>query len=208
MKKGLFSLLLFCSIITAKAQYEESEKKGFNKENLFSGGSLSLSFFNNTFLIGASPVLGYKIANFIDAGIVVNYQYISIRDYTVFDDRLRQSIYGGGLFTRLYPVNFIFGQAQVEHNFISQKYIPSPNSGTSSYKAKTSANSLLVGGGYTSGRGKYGNTPFFFLSLLFDVSGNKNSPYTDGAGRSVPVIRAGFNMPLFQGRGGMATDDH
>ena len=202
MKKGLFPLLILCSVITTYAQYEDSEKKGFKKENLFSGGSLSLSFFNNTFLIGASPVLGYKIASFIDAGIVVNYQYISIRDYSVFDDRLRQSIYGGGVFTRLYPVNFIFVQAQVEHNFISQKYIPSPNSGTSSYKAKTSANSLLVGGGYTSGRGRYGNTPFFFLSLLFDVSGNKNSPYTDGAGRSVPVIRAGFNIPLFQGSGG------
>lgn len=203
MKKIVVALLILFFAGTTHAQYEETETKGFAKENLFTGGSISVSFFNNTFLIGGSPVLGYKIANFIDAGIVVNYQYTSIRDYTVFNDRLRQSIYGGGAFTRLYPITFLFAQAQFEHNFITQKYVPAPNSGASSFKAKTSANSVLIGGGYTSGRGREGNNPFFYLSLLFDVSGNTNSPYTDGAGRSVPVIRAGFNIPLFQGnRGG------
>ncbi|MFM9909907.1 MAG: hypothetical protein ACKVOW_11185 [Chitinophagaceae bacterium] len=202
MKKSILAITLAFLISNASAQYDEPENKGFKKENLFTGGSLSLSFFNNTFLIGGSPVLGYKIANFIDAGIVVNYQYTSIRDYSLFDDRLRQSIYGGGVFTRLYPVNFIFAQVQVEHNFISQKYIPPSGSSIGSYKAKTSSNSLLVGGGYATGRAGSGNSPFFYLSLLVDVSGNTNSPYTDGRGRTVPVIRAGFNLPLFQGNGG------
>ena len=202
MNKSFISLLIVFSAIAASAQYEDTEKKGFKKENLFSGGTISLSFFNNTFLIGANPVLGYKIANFIDAGIVVNFQYTNYRDYYAFDDRLNQFIYGGGIFTRLYPVNFLFGQAQIEHNFFTQKYIPPPNSGINSSTTNTSANSVLVGGGYTSGRGKTGNTPFFYLCLLFDVSGNTNSPYTDGYGRSIPIIRAGFNIPLFQGSRG------
>jgi len=200
-KRYILTLLCLLSAASLIAQEEEEVKeKGFKKENLFSGGSISLSFFNNTFLVGANPVLGYRIANWIDAGLVVNYQYSSIRDYYQFDDRLRQTIYGGGAFTRLYPVHFLFAQAQFEHNFITQKYLP-PNNGTSA-RATTSANSMLVGAGYTQGRDKYGNSGFFYLSVLWDVSGSSNSPYTDAYGRSVPIIRAGFNVPLFQGRRG------
>jgi hypothetical protein len=197
--KKLINLCVLClTCFICFSQEEQVERKGFQKDNLFSGGSISLSFFNNTFLIGASPIFGYRLANWVDAGVVVNFQYTSIRDYSVFNDRLRQSLYGGGVFTRLYPVRFLFAQANLEHNFITQKYIPASNSGAPSYSATTSANSLLVGGGYTSGRSPDGRSPFFYMSLLFDVSGNTNSPYTDGAGRTIPIIRAGFNIPLFQ----------
>ena len=61
------------------------------KETLFTGGSVSLAFYNNTFLIGASPVFGSSVTNWLDAGLVVNYNYTSYRDYQVFDDRLRQT---------------------------------------------------------------------------------------------------------------------
>ncbi len=200
MKKLLLSLLLFGQFLVVVGQEEEKEG-GFRKENMFTGGNLSLSFFNNTFLVGGSPVLGYRIANFVDAGLVANIQYTSIRDFRTFDDRLRQTTYGGGVFTRLYPVNFLFAQAQYEHNFITQKYKPAANSSLQTYSLTTSANSVLVGGGYCSGRARDFNSAFFYMSVLWDVSGNSNSPYTDGYGRSVPVIRAGFTIPLFQGKG-------
>lgn len=204
MKRIVLAILLAYQFVPASAQYEESEKKGFNKENLFSGGSISLSFFNNTFLVGANPVLGYRLANWVDGGVVVNYQWTSIRDYDyIIDNKLRQSLYGGGVFTRLYPVPFIFAQAQFEHNFISQREIPPPNSGLQERKFKTSGNSFLIGGGYTSGRVRDANTPFFYLSVLFDVSNNNNSPYLDYRGRVIPIIRAGFNIPLFQGGRGL-----
>lgn len=198
MKKCFSLLLVLALVLNVKAQDNEEKEGGFRKENLFTGGNLSLSFFNNTFLIGGSPVLGYRLANFVDAGIVANIQYTSMRDYRGFDDRLRQTTYGGGLFTRLYPVNFIFAQAQFEHNFITQKYIPGNNSSIAGYKLSTSANSMLVGGGYCSGRARDYNSPFFYMSVLWDISGNANSPYTDAYGRSVPIIRAGVNIPLFQ----------
>jgi len=198
MKKIILFFFLSTIVFQSFGQYEENEQKGFRKDNLFTGGSVSVSFFNNTFLIGASPIFGYRLANWVDAGVVTNFQFTSIRDYSVFNDRLRQTLYGGGIFTRLYPVRFVFAQANIEHNFITQKYIPASNSGSPSYSATTSANSVLIGGGYTSGRSPDGRSPFFYLSVLFDVSGNKNSPYTDGNGRTIPVIRAGFNIPLFQ----------
>ena len=192
----LLSVVLSASVFAQKKEKDEKEETSF-RENLFTGGSVSLAFYNNTFLIGASPVLGYSLANFMDAGIVVNYNYTSYRDVNVFDDRLRQKVYGGGAFLKLYPVRFLFAQAQVEHNFIRQKYIP-PNNGEI-FTSKDDASSLLIGGGYTTGRYSRGGGPFYYLAVLFDVSGNKNSPYTDAYGRTIPIIRGGIQIPLFQG---------
>ena len=199
MKKIILSVSLFLTAITfLNAQDEKKDEKSF-KENLFTGGSVSLAFYNNTFLIGASPVLGYSIANWVDAGVVLNYNYTSYRDYNfVFRDKLRQTVYGGGTFVKLYPVRFLFAQAQFEHNFINQKFIPNVGT-TQTYK--TDANSFLIGGGYTTGRQGKGGPPFYYLAVLFDVSGNANSPYTDGYGRTIPIIRGGIQVPLFQGKG-------
>ena len=199
MKRTVLVLSLFAvSIISVAQDDEEKEKRPF-KENLFTGGSVSLSFFNNTFLIGGNPVFGYSLTNWADLGLVVNYNYTSYRDVTVFNDRLRQRDYGGGVFAKLYPVRFLFVQAQTEKNFIRQKYLPA--SGSVPSITKFNANSFLVGGGYTTGRNGRGGAPFYYLSILFDVSGDANSPYTDAFGRSIPIIRAGLQIPLFQGKG-------
>jgi hypothetical protein len=200
------SLLVLCASGFSFAQKEkdkdkeEKEERTF-KENLFTGGSVSLAFYNNTFLIGGNPVLGYSLTNWADAGIVINYTYSSYRDVFVFNDRLRQKVYGGGVFARLYPVRFLFAQAQVEHNFIRQKYIPNPSSGSGNTTVKYEANSVLVGGGYTTGRWGRGGGPFYYLAVLFDVAKQENSPYTDAYGRVIPIIRGGLQIPLFQGEG-------
>ena len=197
-------LSLFCFTAHALAQDEEpspapeEDRGGFKKENLFTGGSIALSFFNNTFLVGANPVFGYSITRWADVGAVVNYSYSSARDYEIMDDKLRQSIYGGGFFTRLYPVRFLFAQGQVERNYIKLKYIYPDNRTETSNR---SANSFLVGAGYTQGR-EAGSNSFFYLSVLFDLSGNENSPYTNVYGRPIPIIRAGVHVGLFQGRRG------
>jgi hypothetical protein len=207
MKKIILSILLFGAAITfmfaqdtprqARDDKKEEKEKGFKKENLFTGGSISLAFYNNTFLVGGSPVFGYSIAKWIDAGIVGNYNYTSYRDYNfVYNDKLHQTVYGGGVFAKIYPVRFLFAQAQFEHNFIQQKFIPEVGT---KQTYKTEANSFLIGGGYTTGRYGPGGPPYFYLAVLFDVSGNVNSPYTDGYGRTIPIIRGGIQVPLFQG---------
>ena len=176
---------------------KDHDDDGEYKGSFFTGGSVSLAFYNNTFLIGGNPVFGYSIAPWIDAGIVVNYTYTSYRDrYT--DEKLHQSVYGGGLFTKLYPVRFLFVQAQAEHNFIHNKYIL-PGGGPTG-KATDDANSFLIGGGYTMGRFGGGHSPFYYLAILFDVSGNTNSPYTDAYGRTIPIIRGGIQVPLLGGK--------
>ena len=201
MKKIIFTaLVLITSVGFVFAQDEEEEEKEKMpfKETLFTGGSVSLAFFNNTFLIGASPVLGTSVTNFIDLGIVANYNYTSYRDISFFNDRLRQTVYGGGVFTKIYPVRFLFAQAQVEHNMIRQKYIP--GGGSPNTISNSDATSFLVGGGYTTGRYGRGGQPFYYIAVLFDLSDNINSPYTDAYGRTIPIIRAGLQVPLFQGQ--------
>ncbi len=195
MKKNILALCLFCSIISVGQ--DSTLQRGFKKENLFTGGSISLSFGNNSFQAGVNPHLGYSLTRWLDAGIVVNYIYTSYRDYRVFDDKLRQTMYGGGVFTRIYPVRFLFAQGQLEHNFINLKYIP-PNGGTTE-KYDETATSFLVGAGYTTGRHPGSGGSYGYLAVLWDIMDDENSPYKDNAGRGIPVIRAGINIPLFQG---------
>ena len=63
MKKIFFSVALVVVSAVLFAQGKEDEDKGFKKENLFTGGSVTLSFFNGSTIIGANPIFGYKLAD-------------------------------------------------------------------------------------------------------------------------------------------------
>ncbi len=199
MKRVIMILcVLLSGILSIHAQdKEESEKGGFKKENLFTGGSISVGFSNNSVLLGGNPVFGYSLTDWIDAGLVLNYTYTTYRDYNfVFNDKLRQTVFGGGAFLKLYPVRFLFVQGQFEHNFLKQKFIPVAGV-RQVYNSE--ASSFLLGAGYATGRFGKGGPPFFYLSVMFDLIGDINSPYTDGYGRVIPIVRGGIQVPLFQG---------
>jgi len=201
MKKAIV-LLLLPVYFHANAQQEneknEPVKNRFQKERLFTGGSANLGFSSGTTMIGLTPQLGYSVTDWMDAGITINFNYVSQRDY-YSTEKWRQTTYGPGAFVRLFPVKFLFASAQCEYNFINQKHILPGGSGLPSQKTSFNANSLLVGGGYAGGREK-GNNTYYFLSIAWDVMGDKNSPYLDNLGRSNPIIRAGYNIGLFRGR--------
>lgn len=222
MKKIITTMLCTCFVFAVMAQDTEMEstkengkqrsdsKKGFRLDNMFSGGGIQLSFAGSTFVGGASPVLGYSINKWLDAGIVANFTYSSDRHVTYLDpstglyytsdDKLRQTTYGPGAFVKFYPLNFLFIQAQGELNFVSQKLIF--DNGAPSERIKTSAPSLLLGAGYSGGREGIGSF-FYHISVLFDVLRDKNSPYVEKTGNGriniLPIIKAGIQIPLFQG---------
>ena len=199
MKKSILVLLIpFCLQAFAQ-EIKDEPMPGFKKEKLFSGGSINVGFSNNYTALGATPQLGYSLTDWLDAGVNFNVNYISQRDNFVRGDKLRQTTYGPGAFVRLFPISMIFATAQYEYNFIKQKYIPVSSSNLPDKKSTLSAGSLLVGGGYAGGRQK-GNNTYYFISVMWDISGDKNSPYVDDLGRSTPVIRAGYNIGLFQGK--------
>lgn len=194
MKATILIMLISLSFSAATFAQETEKKQVFPQEsNLFTGGSISLGFSGgsySTFLFGLHPHLGYKLAKWIDVAGVVNFEYQSQRD--PFNEKLRNTTYGIGAFTRIYPVHFLFIQAEPEINFITQKYIPS--TGGNTFKRTVNAPSLLLGGGYIPSRSD--NNTFTYLSILFDVLKNENSPYVDGYGNILPVIRAGVNIGL------------
>lgn len=211
MKKFLIVIVFVSGFFVAKAQDENrsgDEKKGkFKKENLFTGGGATVSFSSYSSVFGASPVLGYSITKWLDAGIVFNFSYASARPvyyypnsntYLVSDDKSRQTVLGPGIFARVYPLKFLFVNIQTEQNFITDKTIYA-NGPT--IKDKYSATSLLLGVGYSGGREGVGDL-FYYISIMGDFSGNKNSPYVgiSESGKAVitPIFKAGLQIPLFQ----------
>ena len=199
MKKVFVVLLLVAGSYSSIAQDEEEPKRGFKKENLFTGGDLTLGFSNLYTALGASPYFGYSLNKYLDVAVSFNINYTSQRDYIVYGDKVRQFTYGPGAFIRAYPLKFLFAEVQYEHNFMNFRYLPANNSGYISSNNNIDANSLLVGGGWAGGRGN-GSRNFYYICVLWDVGGASQSPYVDGLGRAVPIFRAGYNIALFQGK--------
>ncbi len=204
MKKGVIFFALMISFYAVQAQDEENgreEKKGgFKKENMFVGGNINLGFSNSSTVLGISPYIGYSLNKYLDVAFSTNVSYTSIRDYNEYGDKIRQTIYGPGAFVRVFPFRFLFAQAQYEFNLINYRYIPANNSiNFAPFRENINASSLLVGGGYAGGHEGIGSS-FYYLSVMWDVSRNKNSPYVDELRRALPIIRAGYNIALFQGK--------
>ena len=208
---AFFSIVLFALISVSSSAQDEPrvrnvnnnperplEERGFKKENLFTGGNITVAFFNGGSVLGANPMLGYKLNDYFDAGVVLNFAFTGQRDYAYANDKMRQFVYGPGVFIRAYPVPFLFAQAQLEQNFTTQRYIAPDNSKST---ATVNSPSLLLGAGYAGGRAK-GGTSFYYMSILFDVLNRFNSPYirrtVSGTNYMQPVFRVGYNIGLFQ----------
>ena len=192
---GLFLTWFSLAIFAQQSEPAEKKNGGFQKDKLFTGGSLGLSFYPGGIAFGLSPYIGYSATTWLDAAISLNYFYTGQKDG--YGNKYKQSNIGPGAFIKIYPLNFLFVQAQYEHNFNSNKISTPQGVTVSSYNAEV--NSLLLGLGYCSGRGPSNNS-YFYFSLLFDVLRQPSSPYIDYYGRLIPVIKAGYNIALFQGR--------
>jgi len=199
-KKYFLISLLICSL---QVFAQDDESVGFfKKENIFTGGTVSAGFGNTYTNLGIGPYIGYSFNKYVDFAINPSINYTSERDFGgIQGNRLRQTLYGPGSFVRVFPVKFLFAHAQYEFNFLRTKYMPF---GTSSdvgvEKFKYDAHSFLIGGGISNGKDFPEQKSYYYFSILWDVANSPHSPYKDNLGRSVPIIRAGYNIALFQGR--------
>ena len=196
MKKGILTILFLASGISIFAQEEGEEKKGFQTERMFVGGSVGLGLggWNGGFNIGANPEVGYSIAKWLDMGISGNVNYYSFRAEVNNGIRQRSTNLGVGVFTRIYPLRNFFVQVLPEYNWISHKFKDmrfAPDGPQQTIKQE--APSLLLGVGY--GTRNIGSSSFFTI-LMFDVGQNPNSPYIDSYKSKLPILRSGFNFYL------------
>ena len=190
----------------SKPSDNDDKKEGFHKENFFTGGSVIISLSSYGTVLGADPVFGYSITDWLDAGVSLNFTYNSQRTYDFNGDVIekdRQTILGPGVFVKVYPTDFLFVQAQYEDNFIADKQILVTSGFAGTFK--TSASSFLTGIGYCGGREGTGSV-FYYIAILADLGGNYYSPYlyhfSDGSTTIAPIFRAGLQIPLFQGNNG------
>lgn len=172
---------------------DEGNGNGFLKQNLFIGGGLDLGFAADQFNVGVNPEIGYSLNRWLDAGLVINFNYVSVSaDPTGYynpDLSEKEFIYGGGAFARVFFLPFLFVAVQPEFNWThdTQKY----EAYSTTYTLNESAPSLLLGMGYARRQVGEGT---FYLAIMFDAAGNKWSPYNDLNGHPLPVIRAGFDL--------------
>lgn len=198
----LFFVMLFAGSqaqVASLAGEDESESGFFKKEKLFTGGSFTFSFLNNGIAFGVNPHLGYSVTNWFDVALSMNVNHFGQRDIQFAGDKIRQMTYAPGAFVRVFPLNFLFLQAQYEHSWIRQRYVyPSGNSIPDDI-TRLDAGSLLLGAGY-SGNRRPGSNSYFYFTVLYDVLEDPQSPYVNSAGRAFPIFRAGVNIALFQRR--------
>lgn len=197
MKKFLLIFSLFAVAINIQAQDKEDDGgKPSGQPRFFTGGGLNIGFSSYSTNLGISPVFGYSLTNFMDMGVSLDLNYVSQRNYDNTGDKMRQTIIGPGAFMRIFPVNFLFGSAEYQYNFMRYKAIPSPgNPNATSYKMNVRAPSLLLGLGYAAGRFP-GSNSYYYFSVSWDVMRDPNSPYVDSHGQEFPFFRAGYIVSL------------
>ena len=211
IKKIGMAVLLFSVVYSATAQryYREGERErerdvytddqtygdGFKKEHVFIGGNVGLGFDSYSFNAGLSPEIGYSVARWLDAGVLVNLNYTSVRPDPYYNDNYRQRSfnYGTGIFARAYPLPFLFFQISPEYNWIKYTVTNFNTSPHQSYSLTANAASLLIGVGY--GQRMVGRNSMH-LALMVDVLDNPQSPYRDNNNRLIPVLKAGFDFYL------------
>jgi hypothetical protein len=203
MKKLLMIAFVLVTVIAnAQTETDYTKVKFFKKENMFTGGDFGIFFGSGSFSVGLTPFVGYSLTEYLDVAASFNFNYQSVRDVRYAGDAVRNTTFGPGAFVRLFPLESFYLQAQFERNFLSAKYIAPPNYYPSTEKITAAASSYLLGAGYCNGREGTSNS-YYYFSVLFDVGNDINSPYIDQFGRKDPIIRAGFNFPLFgSGNGG------
>ncbi len=199
--KFLFSCLLILSSSAVVFAQEKSETSGFfKKENVFTGGTLNIAFSDQISSLGISPYLGYSFNKYIDIAASAGVNYTSQRDYKYPGDKLRQTILTPGAFIRIFPLKFLFAQLHYEYNSIKQKYI---GTYSNNEESKGAANCLLMGFGISNGKNFPSQKSYYYFSILWDKGKTTNlqyTPYKDNLQRAVPIIRAGYNIALFQGK--------
>ncbi|MGF6925773.1 hypothetical protein QFZ48_001273 [Chitinophaga sp. W2I13] len=181
MKRLLICFFLLAGVQLAHAQYYKTDtvtRKGFDPSRLVLGGSLGMVFGDVT-NVDISPLVGYRFSDYIAAGVNINAQYgqYKVWSYDQIVQRDKYTIFGGGIWGRVYPLPMVFIHVQPEYNFVTQNStVYLNNNEKQTYKTNYGVPSLLVGAGYTQ---NVGGRVGIGISILYDVIQDDRSPYNN-----------------------------
>lgn len=149
-------------------------------DRVYIGGDVSLNFGTIT-VIGATPIIGYRVTDKFSAGVGGTYLYFSQNTGIVGVGRYSTSIYGGNIFARYIITDQIIAQSEF-HVLNVEAYDLELRD-----FARVNVPIWYVGGGY---RARIGPNSFILLMALFDLIEDPNSPYAN------PQIRGGVSIGL------------
>ena len=195
MKRLLICLTMLAifSINTTTAQSRQSRESNNNPilEKLWIGTGLDgFGISNNSFAVGLSPIVGYKITPNWSAGvrIPIDYTYLKLFNNAgegLVDNNLN---YGAGIFTRYKIFRGVFAHTELNQLRISSpaisngNYVLDPENTNKLLKNKFNRDELNVGLGYSNG-----GTIGYEISVLYNVREDINSAFNPF------TIRAGLN---------------
>lgn len=166
----LYLLIALTFAIQAKTIGQESNTTDQNNKNNLRnrwvvGGDLAASFGTVTY-INLSPRVGYRINSKLTAGTGLVYNYLRDNRFKGFEF----SNYGGLIFANysIMPELMLVSEFQ---NLSVERY-----SEFSGQKMRVPVNVLFVGAAY---RLQLGEKSFGYISLLYDVFEDINSPYSN-----------------------------
>lgn len=169
-----FSVLILCLILPvfASAQYEVDslEEDAITKEpkiNLFEikkkiyvGGDLSMRFGNLTYIYVA-PMAGYEFYKGLSAGVTGIYQLVRVNNGF---GAVSESTFGGGLFTRYRPFEFLLLQSEFDL-LNTVNYTSAPGD-------RINFPMFMLGAGYA---GSMGQRAYYNILLMYDFIDDPNA---------------------------------
>lgn len=184
----LLAAFFLCSTVVLAQDEEEQKSGGFKKENLFFGGNFGISIGSNLTQINVSPQVGYRFSKLFAAGMGINMQYLSYRDYVQgYSGKFQQGIAGLNTFARFFPIEQALIQVQPEANYLFGRFKFDSGTPESIKMDAKIVPSVLVGAGLVipSGRGS------FLAIVSYDILQDINSPYGNR-----PIYNFGYNINL------------
>lgn len=158
MKKLIMGLFLMVSRfmfsqIAVGASPENSNRWTF-------GGGIGVGFGSNSaFYLQASPRVGYRLTDDLEAGVIGSVSWQT-------SDFYRSTMFGVGPFVNYYFARSFYVGANFQHYFINykDKYYD--------YTMNEEESALYLGGGYMQ---RIGNNSFMQLGLMYNVLWKENS---------------------------------
>jgi len=188
MKRWIFFILLLALAVPSMAQTGHSKKKKKKKtrseltsrpletdnflDRVWVGGNLTdLSFFNNSFRFGLTPVGAIQLNDFISAGVMVRMAYRYEKLYNPLGESFKFETFdvGPGIFAKFDVMKKYFAHIEYEHAFVERPlidnfgYIIVENGKV--VKTSVQENYLYLGIGFISG----GEKAKFLTSLHYNI---------------------------------------